>query len=529
MKQILLQLVGLIYCLSIYAQIPDGYYSKAENKTGYELKTALFETINGHTDIGYDAVWNAFKTTDKKSNGKVWDMYSDIPNGTLPYEYSFGTNQCGNYSGEGSCYNREHSFPKSWFNDARPMHNDIFHLYPTDGYVNGKRSNYPFGEVGNPTWTSKNGSKLGNCSFTGYSSTVFEPIDEYKGDFARTYFYMATRYEDKIAGFSMSAILNNTANQVYKDWYLRLLFKWHEQDPVSQKEIDRNNAVYKIQKNRNPFIDHPEYAAKIWQGYGTTPEPEPDKIVLLNEQFNSGLGLFSEYSVTGNEKWINKTYNGNSFAEMNGYSNGTFYANEDWLISPPIELQKNYNNINLSFKTAHNFGNNNTTRLAVYILENYTPNSNPNNTSTIKTDITSEFQYSSGNYEWKESGKYLLDEYKQKTINIAFAYITTDQARLWRVDDVKIDAERGSTSAKPEVLNPITLYPNPAQGSINIESEGKAIIRVNIFNTQGIKLLTENCYTNKQNIRLDVLGKGIYIVEIVTEDNKSQFNKFIKR
>ncbi|MDR2927703.1 MAG: endonuclease [Cytophagaceae bacterium] len=261
-KKTVLLLLGIIG-FSAFAQIPEDYYNIAEEKTGAELKTALHQIIKNHQSLSYSQVWNAFKDTDKKTNGKVWDMYSDIPGGTPPYEYTFVTDQCGNYNSENDCYNREHSFPKSWFNDASPMYTDLFHLYPTDGYVNGRRGNHPFGETNNATWTSMNGSKVGRCSVSGYSGTVFEPIDEYKGDFARTYFYMATRYEDKIAGWD-SDMLNSTAFPAFSSWALQLLLQWHLQDPVSFKEIDRNNAVYEYQQNRNPFIDHPEFVECIW-------------------------------------------------------------------------------------------------------------------------------------------------------------------------------------------------------------------------------------------------------------------------
>jgi len=174
-----LGLLILTLSVNILAQIPNGYYITAEGKTGAELKTALYNIIKNHTVISYDGLWSAFQYTDKKSNGKVWDMYSDKPGQTPPYEYTFVTNQCGNYNSEGDCYNREHSFPKSWFNDASPMYSDLFHLYPTDGYVNNRRSNYIFGEVTTVSWTSLNGSKLGSSTASGTTLTVFEPIDEY--------------------------------------------------------------------------------------------------------------------------------------------------------------------------------------------------------------------------------------------------------------------------------------------------------------------------------------------------------------
>jgi len=269
MNKIYFSLFIIFLSLSSGAQIPNGYYDDASGLSGEELKTALYNIIKGHDSQSYSSIWTHFYSTDAKPNGKVWDMYSDVPGGTPPYEYDFGGDQCGNYSQEGDCYNREHSFPKSWFDDAAPMKTDLFHIVPTDGYVNSKRSNYPFGETNSPTWTSMNGSKKGNNSTSGYSGIIFEPIDEYKGDFARIYFYMATRYENIIANWdnnsdNADAVLNGTSYPVFEEWCLNLLMDWDANDPVSQKEIDRNNEIYDIQNNRNPFVDHPDWVNLVW-------------------------------------------------------------------------------------------------------------------------------------------------------------------------------------------------------------------------------------------------------------------------
>lgn len=252
-----------------YSQIPSGYYNVVNGLTGTALQQSLHDIIDNHTVVTYTSLWTWFKQTDKKANGKVWDMYSDIPGGTPPYEYTFVTNQCGTYVNEGDCYNREHSWPKSWFGDVTPMNCDIFHLYPTDGKVNGIRDNYPYGKVGTATWTCLNGSKRGNCISPGYTGTVFEPRDEYKGDFARTYFYMETRYYNEDSGWPGSPM---TSGSQLLPWAQTLMMLWHLQDPVSQKEISRNDSIYKnVQHNRNPFIDHPEYAALIWPQYMPLP------------------------------------------------------------------------------------------------------------------------------------------------------------------------------------------------------------------------------------------------------------------
>ena len=245
---------------------PNGYYNDAIGKSGDELRVALHNIIDEHTSISYQQIWTAFWSTDNKGNGVVWDIYSDIPNGTAPYTYQLGQNQCGEYEKEGDCYNREHLWPKSWLGGSEESvpGRDLHHIFPTDGYVNAERSNYPFGEVNStPTTTTfQNGSKLGNCkSSLGYTNKVFEPIDDYKGDIARALMYMSVRYYGEDDDWGTSGMTNKSE---ILPWALTMLLRWSDQDPVSQKEIDRNNAVYTIQHNRNPFIDHPEYARAIW-------------------------------------------------------------------------------------------------------------------------------------------------------------------------------------------------------------------------------------------------------------------------
>ena len=265
-----------LFVLSIangFAQGPNDsgeYYKPADGKKGKELKTALCGVIydrneGGDLNTAYKALWTHFKKTDAKPNGKVWDMYSN------KREMEFGTDQAGNYSKEGDVYNREHSMPNSWFGGkVMPMYTDLHHLYPTDGYVNNKRANYPFGETANPSWKSANDfSKLGKCTYPGYDGVVFEPNDEYKGDFARTYFYMVTCYEEQLPTWYTNnaesrPTLDGNKYPGLSDWQLEMLMKWSKNDPVSEKEINRNNAVWGIQENRNPFIDYPGLEEYIW-------------------------------------------------------------------------------------------------------------------------------------------------------------------------------------------------------------------------------------------------------------------------
>lgn len=254
-------LLFLLISVQLSAQAPANYYDGAKGKSAKTLLIALHDIIDGHHNVGYDGLWAVYKTSDVRTDGTIWDMYSTS-------KFVLGKGACGNYKYVGDCYNREHSFPKSWFSNGSPMTSDAFHIYPTDGKVNGQRSNYPYGEATNGTvLPSNNGvdalGKLGSCTFPGCSGTVFEPIDEYKGDFARTYFYMAARYQDKIRNWG-GGMTNGSDYPCYKDWAINMLLKWHRQDPVSKKETDRNNAVYAHQRNRNPFIDYPELAEYVW-------------------------------------------------------------------------------------------------------------------------------------------------------------------------------------------------------------------------------------------------------------------------
>ena len=257
------------------------YYADLQGKVGKTLFDAIHVVAKeGYSSLGYDGLWTAYQYTDLRDNGKVWDMYSDC-------SWTYKSDQCGNYSGECDCYNREHSIPKSWFGGTESQPGcDIFHIVPTDGQVNGKRSSYAFGEVSSATYTF-DGAKLGSAknitiingntiagnegTSVSYSGTVFEPRDEYKGDFARGYFGTMIKwangdYQAFTLGDGSKIFSSNYSTGAFglTQYGVALLMKWHRQDPVSQKEIDRNNGIQQTQGNRNPFIDYPYLAEYIW-------------------------------------------------------------------------------------------------------------------------------------------------------------------------------------------------------------------------------------------------------------------------
>ena len=263
------------------ASLPT-YYKDIDGKSGKTLFDAVHVVAKvGYSSLGYSGLWTAYQYTDLRDNGKVWDMYSDC-------SWTYKSDQCGSYSSECDCYNREHSIPKSWFGGTESQPGcDIFHIVPTDGKVNGMRSNNAFGEVSIATYTfdgaklgsAKNITIIGGNTIAGNEGTsvycsaskVFEPRDEYKGDFARGYFGTMIKW----ANGDYSAFTTGDGSKIFSSNYstgafgltqygVALLMKWHRQDPVSQKEIDRNNGIQQTQGNRNPFIDYPYLAEYIW-------------------------------------------------------------------------------------------------------------------------------------------------------------------------------------------------------------------------------------------------------------------------
>lgn len=269
MKKIYSILVILLATAGI-AQPPQDYYLTASG-TGYDLKTQLFTIIHNHNVLIYGSgLWNLYPTSDVRPDGKVWDIYANC-------NFTFGTvlnggNQDNGTGGTTECelFNKEHTFPKSWFAAAPPMYSDAFHVMPADKKTNGLRGNMSYGIVSNPTYTTSNGSKIGINSYPNSPAiTVFEPADEFKGDLARNYFYMATCYQDLISNWHLNntngaAFLDGSSDRVYEQWALNMLYSWNSNDPVSDKEIARNNAIYAAQGNRNPFIDNPQWVFEIW-------------------------------------------------------------------------------------------------------------------------------------------------------------------------------------------------------------------------------------------------------------------------
>ncbi|MCQ2327892.1 MAG: endonuclease [Paludibacteraceae bacterium] len=292
MKKHLFLLTLLSMSVMMWAEaIPVDYYNACDGKKDAALKTALSQTVKGgdryrygsneyHTstqiakkdtvvwgvlyhkgdticrpgDLEAYGTWQAFPVTDRRSDGSIWDMYSNT-------RRSF-TNKRGESA---SNVEIEHCFPKSWWGAIEnAAWCDLYHLNPSDKQANGNKSNFPPGEVQKGDKFDNGVFRMDKATSSKYGWCCFEPADCYKGDFARAYFYIVTAYEDLVWADVAKEYLDNDSYLEFKPWLTELLLKWHRLDPVSQKELDRADQISSIQHNRNPYIDYPELVEYIW-------------------------------------------------------------------------------------------------------------------------------------------------------------------------------------------------------------------------------------------------------------------------
>ena len=241
------------------AAIPDGYYDGVSGKKGADnILNALNTCISkDYNEISYKGLEPHYLNTDFYSD-TLWDMYS-----TCHFDYE-DANKAQKQVCDG--WNKEHVCCQSWLGSG-PMVSDMFNVYPTDARINNLRSNNPYGVVSTFSGFSGDPDKHGlgklGSSVAGVG-TVYEPDDRYKGDFARTFFYMVARYRSNVLNSGNGSRMFSSNPTNLTTYALNFLLQWHRNDPVSEKEIDRNQAVYGEQNNRNPFIDYPDLVEYIW-------------------------------------------------------------------------------------------------------------------------------------------------------------------------------------------------------------------------------------------------------------------------
>jgi endonuclease I/chitodextrinase len=462
MKEKILFIVSILLFSTAFCQIPSNYYNNATG-TGYTLKTQLKTIItNGHSDQGYGNLYSGYQTTHidnyYENDGSVLDFYSENPTGTDTYFYTHGSNNCGNYNSENDCYNREHLMPQSVFSSASPMKNDIHFVVPSDGYVNGKRSSFAFGEISNPTWTSSNGSKLGPNTFGSYNGTVFEPVDEFKGDIARSLLYFATRYESQVSSWNHSGMLNGTNDQVYQDWFLDLLISWHNDDPVNQQEIDRNNAAYNYQGNANPYINHPEWVNTIWSTNTDTENPTAPTNLITSNPTASTVDLvwttsIDNIAVTSYDIYVNgvNTYN---------TINTSFIANN-------LNSETNYCFTVFARDAANNTSSVSNKDCEITLTDNEAPTVPANITITNQTGsgFKANWTASTDNAAVVGYDVFVDGTFNASTVNTSYSVIDLTASTTYSVTILAKD-EAGNKSAQSTAVDAVTTDGSAASNEI---------------------------------------------------------------
>lgn len=440
----------LLFATTAIAQAE--YYTSIDGtKGGAALKTALYNLIKNHQQISYgsgtSSTWGAFYTTDaviENGQRRVLDMYS---------------NEKRYFGDKGSAVsgmNIEHSVAKSWWGGGKNnAYCDLHHLNPSDQNANSRKSNYPLGELTSVSWD--NGvTFVGKANIDGSSQNAYEPCDEYKGDFARTFMYMFTCYQDLTWEYTWMNYEKSTYPTL-KPWAVELLLKWHKQDPVSEKEVNRNNAVHAVQGNRNPYIDYPQLADYVWgdsinytfhlngdvEGGTGDDKPEtdiPDGYDLkLFEDFEEAPYQFKP--IECDFPWHFEYQCG----EVTSYDdNDVANDAESWLVSDPMDFTKD-NNAKITFDyvirycTADKVKDYN----QLLISRDFTGN------ITDATWEVIDFNAVQNTSDWTKTstGEIAIpDTYMgDKSVVIAFKYIgTSAQAGTFEVDNVKVIAAEGT-------------------------------------------------------------------------------------
>lgn len=340
-KLYLFAAIAALFSIGAKVEVPVSYYNSVNGLTDADLKNALSRLILNHKEVSsYNALPEYFVYTDSyEKNGELywWDMYSNIPVRT---NIRFG-----------EYMNREHSFPKSWWGGltSTPAYVDLNHLYPSEADANQAKSNYPLGEVSQSTFD--NGVVLVGYAVTGQGGgapKVFEPNDEYKGDFARTYFYMVTCYQGLTWTPKYMYMLQQDNYPTLKPWAIDLLVKWARQDPVSQKEIDRNEQVYRIQNNRNPFIDYPDLFEYIWgnkkgvkfdSGNTSHPTGDPELVTPVQDTALDFADIAIGKSETSRLTFVGNNLRGNLSLTITGTDKAMFSIESRSLASALVNAE----------------------------------------------------------------------------------------------------------------------------------------------------------------------------------------------
>lgn len=500
MKTVTSIVIGCLCVLRVGATIPPGYYDRADGKKKAALKEAL-HTIIADADVldygsGAGATWSGFYETDRMANNQVRDRYS---NEIFYFKGSAGSVPSG--------MNIEHAFPKSWWGGSKTQaYKDIHHLMPCESKINSSKSNYPMGKV--TTVKTTNGcTKIGTGpGANGKNIQLWEPDDKWKGDFARVYFYMATCYQEYTwSGEQALSTLEKNTWPTLQPWAYQLFLQWCKDDPVDAIERERNEAVYRIQGNRNPFVDYPNLAEYVWgdsinyafsvDGSATgDPDPGPDEpgdgdiTTLLAESFAQHTGDFEvvHYDGTPSSMWsINTSY---ACAMANAFNKGK--TADDWLVSPELDLS-GYKAAKLTFEHAAGYHKSNplTNLFQVMVTEAYA--GVPSASDWTALSPTYPGSASSGFTSFVPSGDVDLTPFVGKKITLAFRYQSTSSAcYAWEVKNVKVEGE----------TLPVRIdqnFASPVEAEDAVFTLGGTYVGKTLPSRRGIYIVRKNGYTYK--------------------------------
>lgn len=460
-------MAAVLSATNVVAQIPRDYYSSLTGKKGADLKTALHEIIRNADVLEYGS----------GSNNTWWGFYlTDNQDGYVVDRYSNEQRRFGNRGSSVSGMNIEHSFPKSWWGGSKTQaYKDLFNLMPSDTKANSAKLNYGMGEV-TSTPTFENGSIKVGTGIGGYK--LWEPDEKWKGDFARDYMYMVTAYQDYTwSDNDAKNSLTTGAWPTLKEWAYKLYLSWAMDDEVDQIEVKRNNDVYSIQGNRNPYVDFPNLMEYVWgdsidvafnpettkrsdkwaDGGGTVVE---SRIYSANfHAYDGGCTVANATAPTADtDVWTRNNKYGwvaTGAIKVNASDQSpTKFASEGTLTTPEIDLT---GMATASFNFSH-------TARYCSPLESYL---------SVKVLCGEEEHAVTGitwpsgtNWTFVSSGSISLDEYVGKKVKLAFTYrSTTSTAGTWEIENLyvtgtKVPASIAGVAARQgfDPSRPYTVY-----------------------------------------------------------------------
>lgn len=467
---------------STHAEINLEYYSSLQGLSGATLKTAIHELVGDPSlkmlsyGSGNNKTWWGFYVTDRTENNEVIDRYS-------PKVFTFGER-----GASVSGMNIEHSFPKSWWGGAQNnAYKDLYNLMPCEQSINSSKSNYPIGKV--KAVTATNGVTKIGPSAAGYK--VWEPADQWKGDFARGYFYMATAYQNLTwSGSGATDILENNTYPTLQEWAYSLLLEWSREDGVSAIEYVRNQNVNSLQGNRNPFVDFPNLMEYVWgDSIGipldlrTTLKAEKAvgnvgdisgaiEVVFSNSLLGDRAGCQIEHTVKPSavsSVWNNNaTYGWVAKASTGTTGNIRNYQSDATLVTPEIDLSK-YASAWVSFDHAVNW----CTTVAPSSLLSVSVRTADGTETQLDIPV-----WPAGNkWTYSSVGDCPLTRFAGKKIRLAFRYTSdTSVAPTWEIKNLKVTAQ-GRNSG-------IDRIPDDSR----LTDDDNSLLPVEFFSVDGIKV-----------------------------------------